>query len=259
MKNSIYILISFLLLGFSINCEKSTKNDIEDFNKFLGKEKAKALNEGIKSFDKFLVANYPNQNNQSDRTKEFLKKLSKSLSPDSSWIFTTKRNKEIIEQFESSELRKEIWIYGKESYDAKHNIYEIVDYYKQDSLQSLGDLKIIEDEIIPIQRPARRAIDSTELARQEKELEEQYNNTLTTNVNGEFLYGLAKYANNDSIVQGYVEVKIIAGDISPNIVASALLTQTQDFENPFIKRMIFVELYYWMIKWDIEKNKTTTR
>jgi hypothetical protein len=47
MKSIIYILTSFLLLSFSTNCQKSHGSDIHDFNRFLGKEKAKALNEGI--------------------------------------------------------------------------------------------------------------------------------------------------------------------------------------------------------------------
>jgi hypothetical protein len=125
-------------------------------------------------------------------------------------------------------------------------------WVKNDSSKSLGELEIIEDEIIPIPRPAT---DSTELARIEKELDEQYNNLLLTNEKGEFLYGLAKFANNDSNVHEYVEVKLIAGDISPSLVAFAFLSQIKDFENPFIKRMIFVELYYWMMKWNIEKNE----
>jgi hypothetical protein len=173
-------------------------------------------------------------------------------SPDSSWTFTTKRDKKIIEQLESSGLRKEIWIYGKENYAEKYNIYDLINPFKNDSSKSLGELEIIEDEIIPIPRPAT---DSTELARIEKELDEQYNNLLLTNEKGEFLYGLAKFANNDSNVHEYVEVKLIAGDISPSLVAFAFLSQIKDFENPFIKRMIFVELYYWMMKWNIEKNE----
>lgn len=250
VKNTICILL-LLLWGFLTNCQKSPKSDIKNFNDFLGKEKAKAFNEAIKSFDKFLETNFPNQDNQSDKTKKFLKQFLNSDSPDSSWIFRTKRNKKILEQLESSGLRKEIWIYGKENYDEKYNIYDLINPFKNDSSQSLGKVEIIEDEIIPIPRPA---IDSTELARLEKERDEQYNNLLMTNEKGEILYGLAKFANNDSIVQKYVEVKLIAGDISPSLVASAFLSQIKDFENPFIKRMIFVELYYWIMKWDVEKN-----
>lgn len=251
MKNTIYILI-FLLLGFLTNCQKYPKNDIANFNEFLGNEKAIALNEAIKSFDRFLGTNFPNQVNQSDRTKEFLKQFINSNIPDSSWIFTTKRNKKILEQLESSGLRKEIWIYGKENYAEKYNVYDLIYPFKNDSSQSLVELEIIENEIIPIPRPAT---DSTDLARIENELDEQYNHLPVINEKGEFLYGLAKFANNDSIVHEYVEVKLVAGDISPGIVASAFLSQIEDFENPFIKRMIFVELYYWMMKWDIEKNE----
>ncbi len=251
MKSTIFILI-FLHLGFLTNCQKSPRSDIANFNEFLGKEKATALNEAIKSFDKFLETNFPNQDNQSDKTKEFLKRFINSNSPDSSWIFTTKRNIKLLVQLESSGLRKEIWIYGKENYAEKYNIYDLINPFKNDSSQGLGELEIIEDEIIPIPRPTT---DSTELAGIEKELDEQYNNLLMTNEKGEFLYGLAKFANNDSIVHEYVEVKLVAGDFSPSIVASAFLSHIRDFENPFIKRMIFVELYYWLIEWNIEKNE----
>ena len=51
-------------------------------------------------------------------SKEFLKQFSNFANSSTSWIFETKQNTELIKQIESSGLRKEILIYGNESYEA---------------------------------------------------------------------------------------------------------------------------------------------
>ncbi len=90
------------------------------------------------------------------------------------------------------------------------------------------------------------------MAIREKEMLERLKNSPQTNIYGEFLYGIAKFAPNDSVVQGYVEVKVLAGDISPLLIVSALLEHKIDFDEPFIKRVILAEIYYWIMKRDIE-------
>lgn len=251
MKHPLYILSIIILTGFSCYGQTSDKDDIEGFNKFLGYEKSDAMNKAIASFDRFLKNNFPNQNNQSDRIKKFLLQLQDSFSSDSTWIFETQTNQKIIEEWETSGLRKEVWLYGFEDYEPKYNIHEMLYSREPDTLYDLGELKIdsIEEIIIPI-----LGVDSVEHAKREKEMEERLKNSLATNTYGEFLYGLAKYAPSDTLIKPYVDLKAVAGDVAPELIIPGLLNHVSDYDEPFIKRIILIETYYLLMKSDAEKN-----
>jgi hypothetical protein len=254
MKLTHIIIFGLLVISCSTSSQPRN-NDLKDFNDFLGKEKANALNAAVKTFDQFLKTNYSDFDNQTERTKAFLEYLQENFKPDSTWNLPTKRNLMIISEFESSELRKEIWIYGYEEYEPQYDIYEILPPEEKDTstIQDLGDLDLddlFEEEIIPISN-----IDSADIERREKEMDERMRNSLHFNSYGQYLYALTKYTLNDTIIQGYVDVKILVGDISPALIASGLLSQEIDFENPFIKRILVTEFYYWIMKWDIERKE----
>jgi len=248
-------IIAIGLLAISCSSWSQEKNsDLKDFNDFLGQDKATALNSAVESFDQFLKTNYSELDNQSKRTKAFLEYLQKNFEPDSRWNLPTKRNQRIISDFETSELRKEIWIYGYEEYEPEYDIYKILLHEEQDTsnIQDLGELAfddLFEEEIIPISN-----IDSTEIARREKEMEERIRNSLHFNNYGQYLYALTKFNVSDTTIQEYVDAKIVAGDISPVLIASGLLSQEIDFDDPFIKRILVTEFYYWIMKWDIERQ-----
>lgn len=248
-------IIIFGLLAFSCSSwSKEKNNDLKGFNDFLGKEKASALNSAVESFDQFLRTNYSDFDNQSKRTKAFLEYVQANFELDSTWNLPTKRIQKIISDFETSGLRKEIWVYGYEDYQPQYDIYEILHPEEKDTsnIQDLGelDLDFIEEEIIPLSN-----IDSAEIARHEKEMEERIKNSLHFNNYGQFLYALAKHTLKDTTIQEYVNVKIIAGDISPVLIASGLLSQEIDFEDPFIKRILVTELYYGIMIWDIKRKE----
>jgi hypothetical protein len=248
------LLLTILLFGYSLNGQDEIENDIKGFNKFLGGDKAKAFNEATKSFNLFIKANFKEQNNQSDRTKAFIEQLLNTLSPDTLWILKTDKNKKIIGLFESSGLRNEIWVYGYENYNPKYNIYELLATSDQeaDTIYELGtlDLELIEEQTITI-----TINDSLEYTRREEEMKEKLKNSLWFNERGEFLYGLAKYAPNDSVILGYVESKADFGNISPSIIGSVFIEYVKDFDEPFIKRIIVVEFYYRIMNWDIERKR----
>ena len=252
MKLNYIIVIGLLAISCSTPSQEKN-NNLKEFNEFLGQVKADALNSAVESFDQFLKTNFPD--NESERTEAFLEYMQENLEPNSTWNLPTKINKKIISEFESSGLRKEIWIYGYEEYEPQYDIYEVFPLEETDTsdIQNLGELDLdvlIEEEIIPISN-----IDSAEIARREKEMEERMRNSLHFNNNGQFLYGLAKFNLSDTTIQGYIDAKIVAGDISPVLIASGLLSQNIDFEEPFIKRILVTEFYYWIMKWDIERKE----
>lgn len=246
------LLTTLILLCF-FSCQKET-NQIEDFNNFIGKQKSKAFNQAIESYYNFLEINFQDCVNTSDRTKAFLTRVAHFNIPDSTWTLTTDENQKIIELWDASGLRKEIWIYGYESYESRFNVFELLKPKKTKSNSQLGNMnleEIVDDEI--------SVSDSLELVKRIKEMKLEskliQENSLSTNINGEFLYGLSKYASTDSVVNEYVQTKVEFIDISPSIMALAFLDQIQDYEDPFIQRMILVEMYYWTMIWDLERKK----
>jgi hypothetical protein len=213
------------------------------------------LNSAVESFEQFLKTNFPDFDNESKRIKAFLEFLQKNSQPDSNWNLPTSRNQEIISDFETSGFRIETWIYGYEENEAKYDISEILPAEEKDTsiYHELGDIdfdNLVEEGIMPISN-----IDSAEIARQETEMEERIRNSVRFNSNGQYLYALAKYTLEDTTIQNYVEVKILVTDISPAIIASGLLSQEIDFDNPFLKRILVMEFYYWIMKWDINRKE----
>jgi hypothetical protein len=252
MKLNHIIAIGLLAISCSTLSQEKNK-DLKEFNDFLGQEKANALNSAVESFDQFLMTNFPD--NEAERTEAFLEYVQENFEPKSTWSLPTKRNKKIISEFESSGLRQEIWVYGYEEYEPQYDIYELLPPEQPDTsdIQNLGELdldELFEEDIIPISN-----IDSAEIARREKELEERIKNSLHFNNYGQYLYALAKFNLSDTTVQEYVDAKVVAGNISPVLIASGLLSQNIDFKDSFIKRILVTEFYYWIMKWDIERKE----
>jgi hypothetical protein len=82
----------------------------------------------------------------------------------------------------------------------------------------------------------------------------RYENSLHFNTYGQFLYGLAKYAPTDSFIIGYVDAKLLVGNISPSMLSDGLMKLNPDLQESFLKRIIVVEFYYQIMKWDIERT-----
>jgi hypothetical protein len=259
MKLPIQITIILLLFVFSLNGQDKQKNDILGFNRFLGKEKSEALNEVVVSFDKFLELNYPKEKDNSKRIILLLKESFPNFNNQnhSTKIFTTSKNIVLLESLEKSGLRKEIWLYHHEieKYKPKsyNNIKELFPYQEPelDSIYHISTVFLDDDdgEMLNLE------IDSVEWVKSEKRLAEMRKNSLSTNFLGDFLFGLAKFTAKDSFIQNYVETRVLVGDISQIIFIPALLEENTDFNDPFIKRMLVVEFYFWLIREDIRQNE----
>ena len=254
MKHVIFIL-SFSLTCCTVFSQQAgvdkTDKDIRKFNKFLGQDKATALDQAVESLDNFLTVNYPDQKTQKERTRAFLQQLSTSLAPDSNWTFDTETNKVILRKLETSGMRQEIKLYGYEEYTPKYFIDNLNLQGREDSITELGELTVeLEEELIPVSRE-----DSAEQAKREAEMQSRLDSSLWFNTMGQFLYGLAKYAPNDTLVQEYTEARQAAGNISVNIIIDAYLNQYIDYDNPFFKRMVVADLYMDLMKWDIDRKK----
>jgi hypothetical protein len=255
MKLNYIIAIGLLAISCSTVSDEKDSN-LNEFNDFLGKDRANALNSAVESLDQFLETNYSDFDNQTNRTKAFLEYFQENSKPDSSWYLPTKQIQKIISDFETSGLRKEIWVYGYEEYEPKYDIHNILPTEEEEmdtsNIHELGEIEFVfsEDEIIPLSN-----IDTAEITRREKEMKERIRNSLHFNNYGQYLYALAKYNQSDTTIQKYVDNKILAGGHAPFLIASGLLNQKIDFENPFVKRILVTEFYFWIMTWDIERNE----
>lgn len=251
MRTTLIILIGVVLLECTVSGQHADKNDIQAFNEFIGEEKAKALNASVVSFEQFLLKNFPHLDSHKARSKEFLQ----TLYTDFSWTFDTESNKEIIELFEKTGLRKEIWIYNHEDYNPNYNIDGLFPSSEPDSNHNLTTVELnldsIDEEIIPL----RANMDSLAVATRQKELEEIRKNTPYLNLYGEFFYGLAKHTPKDTLIQSYILNQLREGVISPAIIASSFLTKAVDHDDPFIKRILVVQYYFDLIRWDVRSKK----
>ncbi len=210
-----------------INCQTQTQNDIEEFNKFLGQEKAEVLNYTVNSFREFLDLNYPDISDENERVSEFLKTLTDTKDYNYNFIIDKEQCNTIINRWEESGLRKEVWLYWNEEYTSP----------LRDSTEE------IEEEIMPITRD-EGIIDTLD-----------YSKFLDSNAGGLYLYGLAKYAPNDTIIQGYVDGKTALGNISYLSVAEGFKKLKIQYNEPFFMRILVVEFYYDLIKSKIEPEE----
>ncbi len=110
----------------------------------------------------------------------------------------------------------------------------------------IGSLNIFDEEIIPIWLP-----DSIDKEKFKEQLKEEERNRLYYNSYGQFLYGIYKYNYEDSVITGYVDVKLSVGNICSSLIANGLLhnLEPKELEDPFIQRIIVTEFYFHMMNY----------
>jgi len=234
-------------VNHSLSAQNGEHPQLEKFNEFLGEERALVLQDAVDCFDQFLTNNYPDSKNQTQRITSFLEQIADHNEPDNSWVFDHDCNQKIIESFESTGLRKEIWLYGHEEYESEHDFSEVlppplptdtVDF------KDLGELNLdlIEEEIIPIGN-----IDREDQSKMQKEQEERIKNSLNPNGEGDYIFALLKYSHQESFAYEYALVVRDENRISLGVLAGGFLYGSPDYEDPFVRRLLVTEFYYWLI------------
>ena len=247
MKKSLTIILFFLTIT---SCDKD-KRDLRTYNQFLGLEKSNAFEKGVEVFDQFLIDNFSEQPTHGLRVEAFLEKLIENpnkIGPDTNWLFNSKWNKEVFQLLESTGMRKEIRLYGYEEYDSGLDSSDYITLEIED-----------EDELIPV-----AGQDSLEFEEQKQRLQKLMENqqnrldsTLWFNVRGKYLQGLKLVQNRDDRILNYIEAVETIGNTNFQIAVEGALEgyEPKDFEDPFIKRIIFAEIYWYIMEWDLERNK----
>ena len=240
MKKILLIILTLCLTG-NINCQVP----LQDFNEILGKQQSSAFDLAVESYKKFLELNYSNEEFLTDRNSQFLKDFqSIYTSGPPNWKFPDDIQA-VLNEWENSGLRKEIRLWPNENYQPAH----FPDLDENDSTDSEKIEVEIEDVIIPIRMRDNQTVS-----------EPRIDSSLHSNTFGKFLYALDHCCSTDTLINEYVEVKQIAGDISPSLIAGAYSGFGERLNDPILMRMIIAELYYFLMtkEIEIEKIKTST-
>jgi hypothetical protein len=139
-------------------------SDLENFNSYLGTSKADVLDQIVESFSTFLSVNYDTLSTSIQRMTAFTGYLCHSGGQfNENWNFNTEKNRKILELYESSQLRNELWYYGYEHGEPLDSNY----HFNHTGLFSQALLKFGQpDSIIQVGAKSRMsgaAIDYTTL------------------------------------------------------------------------------------------------
>ncbi len=266
------IILVIVLVGCSTTEQKSQGDKLRDFNETLGDQKAQALNEAVDLFEEFLRLNFPNGKSFEDRTLTFLKELDTSCikgsasAIDSSWLLETERNRKVYELFENSGLRREIWLYGYEECTPNNDLSELLDINIYYSFPDKYVPVTIESDSQLMKRAEHLSImegyEYESLLEVLKAKREIGKNSLYTNEYGDFIYGLIKHSEDSSYAKLFAGYQV-ENAVSPCVLVPSLIEfngTKVDLSDPFIKRIIAIELFYPIILHDIKKiNRKTTR
>lgn len=241
------------ILNISAICQQ---NDLEGFEQFLGKEKIEALNMLEVSFNDFLESNFPSQPTDVKKIKQLLQVVKETGEFDKKWKFNSAFNTKVISKLEESGLRVEFWTYGHEKYIPFYYHQFLIDSIKKEkpdtslTLDSnqVGKTYEFDEEIEIIGNPD--SVDGMSY-------QEWSDSLLDFNWRGQFIFAIEKFSKNDSVIIEYLDAKEAAGNISPSLIAGGLLYRNSDLTEAFVKRIILMEIYYFMIRWDLENKKTT--
>jgi hypothetical protein len=249
--NKIILIILCLTFTSYSNLLLGQTSNLKEFETFLGKEKTAALNKLNVSFDNFLLTNYPKIESENESIYKYLETFQDWSVVDKEWILDYDLVQETLNKFENSGLRIEFWKFKYESYSPNYLIDSLYKPIEDSSnLKTLNSLTVddIEEEIIPITNEDY----DPEL---EKKLKRQRDSSQSFNRQGQFVYGLTKYGLNDTLIEGYVDAKYSAGDISPALIVGGLTFYKLDLSTPLRKRIILMEFYYHFLQWNLEDKK----
>lgn len=184
-----------------------------------------------------------------------------ALVPDTSWTLDPENDNRLVNLFENSGLRKEIWLYGYEEYAPNYDLSKILDInaifsspekYSPVNLRSDSEL-ISEAECLS----KIESYDYDSLLESLKIQRERRKNSLYPNEYGKYIQGLIRYSEDDSYASSFAELQLQM-TVSPCTLVSSLIEfngSKVDLSDPFIKRIVVVELYSPIIYNEVLEKK----
>jgi hypothetical protein len=180
---------------------------------------------------------------------------------DSSWTLNSENDKRLVDLFENSGLRREIWLFGNEEYYPKHDLSDLLDtnifYLPLDSFSPAtirSDAELMEEAEY---FSKMEGYDYDTLLKSMKAKREMRKNSLYTNAYGDFIYGLLSHSKDSSYAKSIAEV-YFQNDISACVLIPSLIEFNKtkvDLSDSFMKRIVAVELYYPLVYLDVQNKK----
>lgn len=231
----------------------------KSFDALLGKEKSLVFDKAVESFEQFLDENFKDLPSDAEQIKKFLEYYKHNdFSPNPNWKYDTLRNQEVLMKFESSGLRKEIWLKNAEKYKPVYNLDKFKAFYApKDNTKNDAEIEI--DMEVPET--------SNEKISENANRENTINNhkagsgesieKVHFNLEGAYILGLWKFYRSNAIVGKYIELSVKTKGLSPYIIVNGFLDlySMKDFNDPAIKKILVAEIYYFLLSKDIDKSK----
>ena len=225
-------IIIILLLTFSC----STKKDISEFEKILGKKNSKTLTYLVNDFESdFLKRQYPNLDTK-NAYKQFLTELSKGKTE--YWEKISESSREYLKK---SNLRLEI-------YSVPDSIWIERDPKKM--ILSNGDIPMLQIKYKYIKPDGTFGYSLSESSFRYKEpinedsIIESRKNWIKLNYVGSYTRALNSISNKSQFLTEYLDMRWTAGKIGPRLIADRMLETEIDLDDYFIKRLIITEIIY---------------
>jgi hypothetical protein len=225
-------LIIILLL--TLSC--STKKDISEFEKVLGKENSKTLTYLVNDFESdFLKRQYPHLDTK-NAYKQFLTELSKGETE--YWKKISESSREYLEK---SDLRLEI-------YSVPDSIWIERDPKKM--LLSNGDIPMLKIKRKYLMPDGTFGYSTSESSFRYKEpmnedsIIKSRKNWIELNYVGSYTKALNSISNKSQFLTEYLGIRDAAGTIGPRLIADRMLETKIDLDDYFIKRLIITEIIY---------------
>lgn len=225
MKKTLLIIIAF-----SLTTHVHSQGRLDAFNKILGTKQSEAFDQAVESYGKFLELNYSVQTSVVEQNLAFLDDfINMDVSNRPNWKFPNDIEA-VLEQWEESGLRKEMWLWPNEHYEPNY----LPEWDKNDSTSG----EWVEDEVIPI-TPRNGQVVNEPL---------EQDSSLSFNTWGKYLYALNQCCSSDTLVSRFVEAVQGMGDVSPFLAAKAFSAFGKRLNDPIVMRMIVAEFYYFQMK-----------
>jgi len=225
--------------------KNNIQNDLEGFKKFLGPEKSKADSLLVATFDQFLIDNFPNEKNQHQRTIRFMECiLAQNETKANGCNYNPKPNEQLKNQLNKSGLMEEMWLYRGVNYDdykPEHNVKDLFHFNESTEPVEFGELILPDD--IPIE-PNNTSANT--IKQVEENVQDNHPVEIGARINyrGDYFYGIALFSSIDANIQEYIQAIVKAGDISIGMTFPVLLQKVENFDEPFIKRIIILESFF---------------
>lgn len=239
LKKLLIFLVSFcqaMLLS-----QDSGAQNLASFNSDLGANRAALLDQTIVSFDAFLETNFGEERKTNDRIKAYLRSEMLLNNANPEWKIDRALVEELLLNWELSGLRREIYLRSDEAYSSSQHLSDFLPKVEQ----SHEPMKIISvhfdslhDSLLFQEFSAIAYGDLPDYK------ERVY---LRPNVCGKFFIALAKNALPNIEIQEYLETSLSENFISRGVFAGGLLEHISNFNNPFWKRIIVAEFYFFTL------------